>query len=105
MSIQTFETKLADETITISFEFTNRLATGESITAGACVAEVFSGTDASPSSIISGAATLSGAIVSQVITGGLAGVVYLISCEVDTDDSNVLINQGRIAVVAENPYV
>jgi hypothetical protein len=102
--IVTFGTKLVDETITIQFNFANRLAVGEAITAGGCAVEVFSGTDADPEAILSGAATLDGTIISQVITAGVAGVTYLISCQADTDDLNVLINQGRLSVLPENSF-
>lgn len=104
MAIQVLPPKHPDETITLEFDFSGRLLAVETLTGGGCTAIVGSGVDPSPSSIISGAATQSGFIVRQVVTGGLPGVVYVINCEVTTSESNVLINQARLAVVSENPY-
>lgn len=103
MSTQIFESKLVDETISLTFNFGSRLSAGETISAGGCAVEVFSGVDANPSALLSGAATLDGEDIIQQITGGLEGVVYLISCQADTSDNNVLINQGKVAVLSNNP--
>lgn len=94
-----FNGKLVGETITLTFDFTSRLASGETISTKSVAATVYSGTDASPSSIISGSATSSGAVVSQVVTAGTAGVLYSLLCTITTSASQTLLMQGFLAVV------
>lgn len=95
--------KYAGETKTITFDFTSDLASGETISTKTCVATVYSGTDASPSSLINGAASNSGAIVSQSITAGTAGVIYLVTCTITTSASQTLIKETLIAVIVPQP--
>lgn len=59
------------------FDFTSSLAEGETLTGAPTVTvTVYSGTDANPSAVKSGAASISGNAVLQKFTGGLSGVVY-----------------------------
>lgn len=67
--------KIAGETYTVEVDFATVL-NGATISSGAVTAAVYTGTDASPSAIISGSATVSGTKIQQKITGGVAGVVY-----------------------------
>lgn len=90
--------------IGLEFDFTSRLAAGENITGQACTADVYVGTDPTPSNIISGAATVSGRIVTQLVVAGVVGVIYLIRCQVSTNLGNQLILQGNLAIVSANPY-
>lgn len=80
----TFPPKLAGETISLPFDFTAKLASGETISTQAVVAAVYSGVDASPASLISGLATSSGSTVSQNITGGVLGTIYYVTCTITT---------------------
>ena len=82
--------KLQGETKTYSFDFTSQLASGETISTQVVTATVYSGTDASPSSIISGSATASGAVVSQKITAGTVGVIYTLLCTITTSAGQTL---------------
>lgn len=93
--------KYVSETKTITFDFTSLLASGETISTESCTATVYSGTDASPSSIISGSATVSGAVVSQNITAGVVGVIYYIACSITTSLSQTLKLVGFLAVLPD----
>ena len=90
MSRVILQGKLSGETKSVTFDFTSQLAVSETISTQSVSAIVYSGTDASPSSIISGSASASGAIVSQVITAGTVGVTYLITCTITTSASQTL---------------
>lgn len=93
---------LAD--VLVTFDFISQLAVGETISGAAVTATLFSGTDASPSAVISGAASVVGPIVSQLVVDGTVGVIYLLSCAVTTSSGNTKIMQGYLAVVDSNPY-
>ena len=76
--------KQTTESVIETFDFTNQLTSAETIDTAVTTATVYSGTDASPSSIISGAASISGKTVTQMITAGTLGVVYLLTCTITT---------------------
>ena len=95
--------KLASETKTITFDFTSLLAIGETISTQTCTATVYSGVDASPSAIISGSASASGAIVSQKITAGTVGVIYSVACAITTSAGQTLKLVGFLAVLPDLP--
>lgn len=93
--------KLAGETKTVPFDFTSLLASGETISTKSCAATVYSGTDASPSAIISGSASSSGAVVSQLITAGVVGVIYSLVCTITTSAGQTLQLAGFLAVLPD----
>lgn len=94
-----FAPKLVGATQTIQFDFASLLAVGETISTQAVTSTVYSGTDASPSSMISGSASASGTIVSQKITAGTEGVMYYLKCTITTSTSQTLVITGFLAVV------
>lgn len=96
---QIFPTKLTGETLNLTFDFASKLASGETISTQSVAATVYSGTDASPSSIVSGAASKSGSVVTQAITGGTAGVTYQLVCTITTSASQTLQLAGLLAVM------
>lgn len=83
----------------VTFNFISVLAPGEAITGQSVTAAVYSGDDANPSGIISGAATHSDGVVSQELTGGVAGVIYQLVCQASTDLGNTYHIQSYLAVV------
>jgi hypothetical protein len=91
--------KPVGETVPVTFNFLDLLAFGESITGATVAATVFSGTDSTPDDILSGLPVKSQVDVVQIVTGGVAGVIYEITCAVTTSDSNVLVKSGRLAVI------
>ena len=100
---QDFAPKLVGATQDVVFEFLGELAVGETISTATVTAAVYSGTDASPSSLISGSASASGTQVSQKLTGGEEGVIYKLTCTVTTSASNTLVSTGFLAVIPDLP--
>ena len=99
MSRVVLETKQSGETRTEIFDFASRLALGETLSTASTTATVYSGTDASPSAVISGAASISGTQVSQKLTAGTVGVTYLLTCTVTTSTSQTLILYAFLSIV------
>lgn len=97
-----FSPKQTGETILYGFDFTDDLATGETISSvegGVIVVTVYSGTDATPSAILSGSPSISGNIVSQLITAGTSGVKYKLTCKViTTPDAQILELDGILKI-------
>lgn len=91
--------KYITDTINVVFDFTSRLAIGETITSQVCTCTVFSGLDSTPGSVINGAATVSGTQVTQSVKGGVVGVLYNIQCVVTTSASQTLTMQGYLAIL------
>jgi hypothetical protein len=93
--------KLASSTETYTVDFVSDIPAGDSISSQSVVASVYSGTDGSPSSIVSGSASASGTRVSQNITGGVAGVVYELLWTAGTAGGLTLKKSGFLAVVSD----
>lgn len=74
-----FDAKTASETVAVSFDFASEYAIGETVASASVGAAVYSGIDATPSALLSGTPTLSGAVVTQTLAGGVVGVTYLIT--------------------------
>ncbi len=102
MSRLSFGGKYAAETRKEVFDFTSRLAVGETLSSASTTATVYSGTDASPSAIISGAASIAGAQVTQAITAGTLGVTYLLKCSATTSTSQVLLLDAFLVIVPDS---
>ncbi len=101
-----FTKKRAGETEIFSVDFVNNLAAGEAIETAEWSITVKTGTDPAASSMIQGTATIeeNGTIVSQVLTGGVAGVTYSPICTITTSLSQTIIlpdpGKGSLEVVA-----
>lgn len=95
------ETKFLGEVVVLPFDFSSSLAAGETISTKTVTATVYSGTDATPSNVISGAATSSGAVVSQKVTAGVLGVIYELLCQVTTSAGQTLQQSCYLAVVPD----
>ena len=91
--------KPANETRKETFNFAAQLAIGETISTATVTSAVYSGTDAAPSAVISGAATISGVTVVQLLTGGIEGNVYLLTCSVSTSAGQVLKQTGFLVII------
>lgn len=91
MSRVVFPPKLVGETKSFTFDFTSMLGSVETISTQVVTATVYSGTDPTPSALISGVASASGAIVTQNITGGVAGNIYELKCTITTSASQTLL--------------
>ena len=102
MSMVVSQAKNSGETLAYTFDFISKLTSGETIISAACTAAVWSGVDSSPASIVSGTATISGTKVTQNITGGVNGCIYMVNCRVTTSTSTVYMITTYIPVVS-NP--
>lgn len=101
MNRQEFQPKYAGATCLVVFNFTSDLASDETIDSAVVTCAVYSGTDASPSSMISGADSTSGYLVSQLITGGTVGNVYELLCTIVTSLGQTLVKPGFLAVIPD----
>ncbi|MDZ4345073.1 MAG: hypothetical protein U1E51_21840 [Candidatus Binatia bacterium] len=101
MSRIIFGSKLSGETAIYTFDFTSRLTSAETISTATITAAVYSGTDASPSSIVSGSATISGKTVTQPITAGTEGVTYTLVATITTSLSQTLQLTAFLTVVPD----
>lgn len=88
--------KLATETIQLEFPFV--VPVTADINSGAVAASVYSGTDALPSSIITGGASVSGDSLLQKVTGGTAGVIYQLIATATLSDGQILQLAGYLAI-------
>lgn len=94
-----FDAKRLAESVTLAFDFASRLAIGETISTQGVTATTYSGTDATPSAIISGSAAASGTKVTQLVIGGTLGVTYLLLCQITTSAGQTLDLEGFLTVV------
>lgn len=96
--------KRASEKVNITFDFTSRMSASAGINTAVVTASVWSGVDANPSAIVNGAATLLSPQVIQSIQGGLAGVIYLLKCQVTTQaeaPSQTLVLEALLTILPE----
>lgn len=96
--VQTISKKVG-ETANVTFNFAASLAASETISTQTVTATVYSGVDASPSALISGAATASGVVVTQKLTLGVSGVIYQLLCSITTSLGQTLQQSSYFAVV------
>ena len=94
-----FDSKFVEETIILSHDYVNLLASGETISTVEWDVSVVSGTDASPNAMKSGAVSISGSKVSQKIIGGLVGVTYRQKAKATTSQGQILVLVADIDVV------
>ncbi len=81
-----------------SLDFVNELASGESLLSITSIdLTVFQGTDADPSSHLSGTPSISGTVVSQRLTSLTSGVTYTLAMTVLTNQTNTLTLFSRVA--------
>lgn len=91
--------KLVGEVAPRTFDFTSKLAVGETIASQAVTAAVYSGNDVVPTSILSGAPTTSGAVVTQNFAAGVLGTIYACTCTVQTSLSHTFQLSGYLAII------
>lgn len=93
------EAKTNAETRDVIFSFLSYLVAGETVSSASTTATVYSGTDASPSAVIDGAAAISSPTVTQSITGGTEGVTYNLVCAATTSTGQIVQVGGYLSVV------
>ena len=93
--------KAANAKQDVIFDFISILAEGETLAAAVVSASVFSGTDASPESLLNGSASIDGTRVTQNIQGGQTGVIYTLLCIVGTCNSQHISLAGYLSILPD----
>lgn len=96
-----FPAKRVSEQLSITFDFTALLAPGELLLSAVTTVSVYSGVDASPASMLSGLTSAGSLFATQKIIGGLAGVIYILSCVAASAGQNLSL-LGHLAVRADS---
>jgi len=86
-----FTAKRVGETEIFSVDYAALLGDGVTITGATWTVSVKRGTDATPNAMVSGSASIAGSVVSQKLTGGVAGVSYWPICTATTSDGQTII--------------
>ena len=93
-----FDVKLATSNAQVVFDFL--LPAGETISSASVTATVYSGTDATPATLVSGNTTTGDSQVTQGLVGGTAGVTYLLTCVATSSANTTYAQEGYLAVKA-----
>ena len=81
----TFNNKVPADIDVFTFTFANdSLGATETITSASWTIAVLSGAETIPTLATSGGSTISGMLVSQILTGGTAGIWYIVECTIIT---------------------
>lgn len=83
------------------FSFLSQIPANSSLTGATVTASVYSGVDPNPSAILSGAATFLGALVNQLFTGGVVGVIYEIKVQATDVTGQTLIQTAYLAITPD----
>lgn len=97
-----FPPKLSGVTDTYPFDFISALSSGETISTAVVTVSVYSGTDPTPSALVSGGAAISGVQVTQKLTGGLPGVLYIVLCTITTSLTRTLQLSAYLAIPTQS---
>lgn len=98
-----FSYKLTTENEQFTFDYSQVLASGETISSSNCVVEVKEGTDPSPTDILPGGPTsgvASGSKVAIRVYNGLDGVIYRLEMTITTSLGNVYTIVGDLPVLS-----
>lgn len=93
-----FSYKITAESEVFSFDFTQVLAPSETILTATSTCFVMSGTDNTPTAILTGAAYYVGAIASQRVSGGVNETTYRLQMTITTSTGNTYIAVGDLSV-------
>lgn len=96
-----FPSKRPDESLPLQFSFGDQLQFGETISGQAITSTVFAGEDPLPADILFGAPTLAGSTITQVVLGGIPGVIYQLVCIVSGSMGHVYTKGGKLAIAAD----
>ena len=99
-----FSPKDNEEVYTLGFDYSELLQDTETLSSATMAIDLASGTtDAAMATMLLGACTINGTVVSQMVRNGVAGNVYRLDCLVTTSLSNKYMLNGTIAIVEKNP--
>lgn len=86
------------ETLLVEFDFSAELAAGETIETAVISCVLLKGYDVNPSGILADAAQLTTPKVFQLISGGVDGSYYKISCTASTSGGEIIILKAVVPV-------
>ena len=92
------------ETLPFTVNFSDRFVYGEAINGIAVSISVVSGIDSSANLMISTPATYTANTITQVVSGGVAGVTYMLVYLCTGTASHNYVKQGYLTVVAPAAY-
>lgn len=96
--------KKVSESKGYAFDFVGQLRNGDTVSTGTTTMTVYSGVDASPISMVSGSVTVSAqSICTQILVGGVAGVIYVMKMQAVTALGDILVQTAFIAVLPDQP--
>lgn len=87
-----------EERFWLTFDFSAALDAGETIASNTVAISVRSGSDATPTAVLDGAPSLSGASILQRVKDGVDGASYLLRCAATTSADRVLVLGGVLPV-------
>ena len=105
MATQTPQSKFDTEEITLDFDMLSRLAVGESVATAVVTAAIFAGDDDDVNLTVVGDPTISNNVVSQKISGGIGGNIYVVACSIRSSNNNIYINEAKVAVLTSTAAV
>lgn len=92
-----FDDKAPTERVLIAFDFGRNMASVTG-TPSVTIARLSGAADDNPSAMLDGSPTISAAKVLQWIEGGTDGTRYLIGCQAEDADGQVLVEAGTMLV-------
>lgn len=100
MLIDRFGNKRTSEKLVLAFEFSDELATGETLAAvSSTTVTVLAGDDASPAQILNGVPAIVGSDVLVAVKGGVVGCDYQIETVATTTNANkTLARVGKLYI-------
>lgn len=81
------------------FDFANQYVAGETIASGSVTAVVYTGVDATPGAVLSGAGGPFGTKFVQKVANGVEGVAYLLTCTTTSSAGKVRSLEGFLVIV------
>ena len=97
------KSKKLGEVVGYPVDFISSLGVAETISSATVTASVYSGVDPNPQFIVLGAATITGTIVQQGITGGVLGTIYELLYAATTSLNQLIEISAFLAVVPDLP--
>lgn len=99
MGCKYFSPKRPGESVMLTFDFSNVLGSSETISSSTWTVEVREGEDADPTTtMVVGAPSTSGALVSHLIGSGIDETVYAIVCKINTSLSQEIHGVGLLKI-------
>jgi len=99
--IEIFKAKPVSDTRWESVDFIGRVAPTETLRVANVAVTCESGVDFKPEAMLYGPVAIDGTVVSQMVTGGEVGNIYILHFAVDTSVGQNLVARGYLVVVPD----